>query len=159
MEFQQDSRAPGAMIQSEKKPGILTHTPLTHATLSFPSVDRHPSNISGVTPFFQPIWLTKGRYHFLLNEFAQHADLFKSRRNTGGKMTRLHKQCWRCEYFSQNLPDHRKAIAKTSREACARLQDISAPPSCPDFTSLEDIKGKVLHVKDRVSGKWTEVSG
>ena len=52
---------------------------LSHATLSFPSVDRHPSNISGVTLFFQPIWLTKGRYHFLLNEFAQHADLFKSR--------------------------------------------------------------------------------
>jgi len=74
-------------------------------------------------------------------------------------MTRLHKQCWRCEYFSENLPDHRKVIAKTSREACARLQDIAAPPPCPDFTSLEDIKGKVLHVKDGVSGKWDEVSG
>jgi hypothetical protein len=93
------------------------------------------------------------------HNFAQYADLFKSRRHMGDNMTRLHEQCWRCEYFSENLPDYCKSTANTSREACTRLQDISAPSPCPDFTCLEDIKGKVLHMKDGVSGKWTEVSG
>ena len=75
------------------------------------------------------------------------------------KNTRLNKQCWRCKYFSDNLPEHFKAIASASghiEKMCAHGQAMPAPPPCPQFTVLSNKKGASLPYATRSYGRWEQ---
>jgi len=76
-------------------------------------------------------------------------------------MTRLSKQCWRCKYFSDNLPEHFKAIANASgetRKSCTRGQNLAAPPPCPQYVSLNKERGKSSHFSSGVWGEWRRMA-
>ena len=76
-------------------------------------------------------------------------------------MTRFSKQCWRCKYFSDNLPEHFKAIANASgetRKSCTHGQDLSAPPPCPQFVPLHKSKEKVSHFSSGTWGDWRKMN-
>jgi hypothetical protein len=76
-------------------------------------------------------------------------------------MTRLSKQCWRCKYFSDNLPEHFKAIANASgetRKSCTRGQNLAAPPPCPQYVSLNKERGKSSHFSSGVWGEWKRMA-
>jgi hypothetical protein len=75
------------------------------------------------------------------------------------KNTRLSKQCWRCKYFSDNLPEHFKAIASASghiEKMCAHGQAMSAPPPCPQFIALSNKKDTSLPYATKSYGKWKQ---
>ena len=65
-------------------------------------------------------------------------------------MSRIRKQCRYCKYFSDNLSEHLKAIAHASGETkkcCIRLQDLFAPPPCPQFGPCKAYEGKPLEFR------------
>jgi len=93
----------------------------------------------------------------------QHLSYSKNQKGSYAfKMTRLSKQCWRCKYFSDNLPDHFKAIATASGEiskSCTHGQDLSAPPPCPQFVPLNKSKEKAPNFSSGVWGDWKKMTG
>ena len=84
-----------------------------------------------------------------------------SKRSCIVKMTRLSKQCWRCKYFSDNLPEHFKAIANASGEnkkSCTHGEDPSAPPPCPQYISSKKDKTKSSNFSSGVWGSWKKIA-
>jgi len=75
------------------------------------------------------------------------------------KNQRVNKQCWRCKYSYDNLPEHFKAIAGASgriEKICAHRQDMSAPPPCPQFTALNGSKGRSALYATKSYGNWKQ---
>ena len=73
--------------------------------------------------------------------------------------SRLTKQCWRCKYFSDNMPEHFKAIASVSgliQKICTHGQDISAPPPCPQFTASNSNKDRLSLYATKSYGNWKQ---
>jgi hypothetical protein len=75
------------------------------------------------------------------------------------KNQRVNKQCWRCKYFSDNFPEHFKAIVSASgrvEKICAHGQDTSAPAPCPQFAPLSAKEGRSPLYATKSYGNWKQ---
>ena len=83
--------------------------------------------------------------------------VYTLKRSSTVKMSRADKQCWRCKCFSDNLPEHFKAIASASGQVsrfCTRGKKPSEPVPCPQFMPLGNKKEKAVPFKSEEWGRW-----
>jgi hypothetical protein len=75
------------------------------------------------------------------------------------KNQRVNKQCWRCRYFSDNFPEHFKAIVSASgriEKICTHGQDTSAPTPCTQFAPLSGSNSKSALYVTKSYGNWKQ---